>query len=90
LQNQPQFQKIPAELAVTALPVAVRLPEQGVDLKGYLTELESSLIVQALSECNNVVARAADRLNIRRTTLVEKMRKYDIQRSTRAESLSTS
>jgi len=27
-----------------------------------------------------VVARAADRLNIRRTTLVEKMRKYGLNR----------
>jgi sigma-54 specific flagellar transcriptional regulator A len=28
-----------------------------------------------------VVARAAERLSIRRTTLVEKMRKYEMQRA---------
>ncbi|MEC9060790.1 MAG: helix-turn-helix domain-containing protein, partial [Pseudomonadota bacterium] len=31
-----------------------------------------------------VVARAADKLGMRRTTLVEKMRKYDIQRTEEA------
>ncbi len=56
------------------------LPVGGLNLKEYLTRLEKSLIQQALSDCNNVVARAADKLQIRRTTLVEKMRKYGLQR----------
>ncbi len=38
------------------------------------------LIKQALDDCNGVVARAAEKLKIRRTTLVEKMRKYDLNR----------
>lgn len=58
------------------------LPLNGLDLKEYLANLERDLIEQALNDCSGVVARAADRLNIRRTTLVEKMRKYDIQRKT--------
>jgi sigma-54 dependent transcriptional regulator, flagellar regulatory protein len=56
------------------------LPLNGLDLKEYLGNLERSLIEQALDDSGGVVARAADRLNIRRTTLVEKMRKYDMQR----------
>lgn len=56
------------------------LPVGGLNLKEYLTRLEKSLIQQALSDCNSVVARAADKLQIRRTTLVEKMRKYGLQR----------
>lgn len=56
------------------------LPEQGIDLREYLTGLEKGLIQQALNDTGGVVARAADRLSIRRTTLVEKMRKYDLQR----------
>ena len=56
------------------------LPDQGIDLKEYLTTLEKNLIQQALDDCGGVVARAAERLTIRRTTLVEKMRKYDLQR----------
>ena len=57
---------------------AVHLPEQGIDLKEYLTELENELIRQALEECNGVVAHAAKLLNMRRTTLVEKLRKVDV------------
>lgn len=54
------------------------LPEQGMDLKEYLSELEVNLIQQALKECGGVVAHAAKLLNMRRTTLVEKLRKYEI------------
>ena len=56
------------------------LPNDGIDMKKYLTDIEISLIEQALSKTNNVVARAATMLNMRRTTLVEKMRKYEIER----------
>ena len=58
----------------------IRLPEQGIDLKEYISDMESDLIRQALDKCNGVVAHAAVRLNMRRTTLVEKLRKYDLQR----------
>ena len=57
------------------------LPVNGLDLKSYLSTLEKNLITQALEDTGFVVARAADRLHIRRTTLVEKMRKYGLQRS---------
>jgi sigma-54 specific flagellar transcriptional regulator A len=59
---------------------AALLPVNGLDLKEYLTDLEKSLIQQALDDAQGVVARAAEKLHIRRTTLVEKMRKYDINR----------
>jgi len=42
--------------------------------------LEYSLIKQALDDTEGVVAHAAKRLQMRRTTLVEKMRKYGLQR----------
>jgi sigma-54 dependent transcriptional regulator, flagellar regulatory protein len=67
----------PGFVAALAQPGMVQLPEQGIDLKEYLTELENQLIKQALDECNGVVAHAAKRLNMRRTTLVEKLRKVD-------------
>ncbi len=58
-----------------------QLPDNGMDLKEYLNNLESDLIKQALDECDGVVAHAAKLLNIRRTTLVEKLRKYDLSSS---------
>ncbi len=57
-----------------------RLPLNGLDLKEYLGRVERRLIEQALDDTGSVVARAADRLHVRRTTLVEKMRKYGIDR----------
>ena len=62
------------------------LPLNGLDLKEYLANLEKDLIEQALGDSSGVVARAADRLHIRRTTLVEKMRKYNLQKKQEEES----
>jgi len=53
-----------------------RLPAAGLDMKRYLSEQEQQLIDQALQQTDGVVAKAARLLNMRRTTLVEKMRKY--------------
>ncbi len=66
--------------AVASMGDKTLLPDSGIDLKEYLTNLERNLIQQALDDSGGVVARAADRLSIRRTTLVEKMRKYNLQR----------
>jgi sigma-54 specific flagellar transcriptional regulator A len=75
----PESSKEGAPQVVDAKATAM-LPVNGRDLKEYLTNLERSLIKQALDDSVGVVARAAEKLNIRRTTLVEKMRKYDLQR----------
>ena len=66
---------------------AVRLPSDGLDLKEHLSQLEFSLIKQALEEADGVVAHAAKRLSMRRTTLVEKMRKYGLQRQEQASGI---
>lgn len=57
-----------------------KIPVDGLDLKEHLANLEYLLIKQALDETEGVVAHAAQKLKMRRTTLVEKMRKYGIQR----------
>jgi sigma-54 specific flagellar transcriptional regulator A len=49
-------------------------------LKEHLQDIELKFIKQALKETKGVVAQAAKRLNLRRTTLVEKMRKYHLER----------
>jgi sigma-54 specific flagellar transcriptional regulator A len=76
---------VPGEaMASVAGSAAGLLPVNGLDLKEYIQDLEKSLIEQALDDCSGVVARAADRLRLRRTTLVEKMRKYDLLNSAAA------
>jgi len=56
----------------------VLLPESGIDLKQYLAGIEREMIVRALDESKGVVQHAATVLGIGRTTLVEKIRRYDI------------
>ncbi len=58
-----------------------RLPRDGLDIKEHLNNLEYTLIKQALDEAGGVVAHAAERLHLRRTTLVEKLRKYGLART---------
>jgi sigma-54 dependent transcriptional regulator, flagellar regulatory protein len=57
------------------------LPNNGVDLKQHLADIEQDLIVQALTESNGVVQGAAELLGVGRTTLVEKIKRYDIDTS---------
>lgn len=52
----------------------------GFDLKEHMMNTELVFIKQALEVSDGVVARAANYLRMRRTTLVEKMRKYGIHR----------
>jgi len=50
------------------------------DLKAHLAEVERALLLNALNDSDWVVARAASQLRLRRTTFVEKMRKFSIER----------
>lgn len=50
----------------------------GIDLKSYLVELEVQLIQKALEQTEGNVSQAAKLLQTNRTTLVEKIRKYDL------------
>ncbi|GIU50846.1 sigma-54-dependent Fis family transcriptional regulator [Shewanella sairae] len=68
----------PIDIPETRFPS--ELPPEGVNLKDLLAELEIDMIRQALDQQDNVVARAAEMLGIRRTTLVEKMRKYGLSK----------
>lgn len=67
--------------AITLPTESSRLPKEGINLKEHLSNMEVDLIRQALDEADGVVAHAAKLLNMRRTTLVEKLRKYGIQQN---------
>jgi sigma-54 specific flagellar transcriptional regulator A len=54
------------------------LPIDGLDLRSHLYTIERALIRQALDRSSGTVAQAARLLNLRRTTLVEKLRKFDM------------
>lgn len=59
-------------------PQDFELPAEGISLKTYLENIEISLIRRALYEANDVIAEAARQLQIGRTTLAEKMKRYKI------------
>ncbi len=61
------------------LPI-IELPTEGVDLKQHLIRTEMVLIKHALRETGGMVAKAAKYLNMRRTTLLDKIRKYGLER----------
>ena len=56
------------------------LPTEGMNLKSKLTEFEIEMIRQALDSQDGVVSHAAELLSMRRTTLVEKMKKYGLNK----------
>ncbi|MBL6989322.1 MAG: sigma-54-dependent Fis family transcriptional regulator [Bacteriovoracaceae bacterium] len=53
----------------------VELPDNGIDLKNILSEIEDSLILQALDKTKGNKNRASKLLYLNRTTLIEKMKK---------------
>ncbi|WP_354624035.1 sigma-54 dependent transcriptional regulator [Psychromonas sp. MME2] len=57
-----------------------QLPPDGMNLKDKLTEFEIEMIRQALDSQDGVVSHAAELLSMRRTTLVEKMKKYGLSK----------
>lgn len=65
----------------TALPVetkSIELGEEGINLKETLDELENRLILDALQRSGGVKNKAAKLLGLNRTTLIEKMKKKQI------------
>ena len=71
-----------------ANPLQLHIPAEGFDLKTYISNIEVNLIQEALDRSNGVIAHAAKSLGLRRTTLAEKMRKYQIERDPNTTSAS--
>jgi sigma-54 specific flagellar transcriptional regulator A len=65
----------------------VQLPPDGIDLRDHLFTIERNLIQQALNRAGGTVAHAARLLKLRRTTLVEKLRKFHMLNEAAASEL---
>ncbi|MDT8441890.1 MAG: sigma-54 dependent transcriptional regulator [Desulfuromonadales bacterium] len=68
--------KIGSQCQTSGPLTSATLPEAGIDLPATVTELELTLIGQALQRTSGVKAKAAALLGLNRTTLVEKMKRY--------------
>lgn len=85
LESQRVIADTPAEPAGqfddSAEPDSEGLPVDGVDLRAHLYAIEHRLISEALERSGGTVAHAARLLSLRRTTLVEKLRKFGMAES---------
>ncbi|MDY6842963.1 MAG: sigma-54 dependent transcriptional regulator [Thermodesulfobacteriota bacterium] len=61
------------------LNLNMEFPEDGICFSTAVNEFEKRLILQALSKANGVKSKAAKLLNINRTTLVEKIRRNQLE-----------
>jgi two-component system, NtrC family, response regulator PilR len=59
-----------------ALPSTVDLPEDGLDLDAFVAHVERELIERSLERTGGNKGRAAKLLNLKRTTLVEKLKRH--------------
>lgn len=87
----PKGQEIPAQgrpesmvQAVSTDPALFRWPRisdmqaESQNLKDFLESIEAKLLTEALGSCNGVRNQAAELLGIKRTTLIEKLKKLSI------------
>jgi len=63
----------------TALTTAVTLPEDGLDLDAFIADIERDLIQRSLERTGGNKGKAARLLNLKRTTLVEKLKRLSPQ-----------
>jgi len=56
----------------------VSLPDRGVNLNTLVEEVEKSLINQAMKRSQGVKSKAAELLGLKRTTLLEKIKKFEL------------
>jgi DNA-binding NtrC family response regulator len=72
---------LPSHLRMSVIDLenaTLDLPQSGVDLRIFLTQLEERLIAQALERTGGNKNRAAELLGMNRTTLVEKLRRRNV------------
>jgi DNA-binding NtrC family response regulator len=62
-------------------PKGVEIPEEGISLDTAVNEFEKKLILQALIKTGWVKNKAARLLNLNRTTLIEKIKRQNLQRT---------
>jgi two-component system response regulator AtoC len=75
-----ELSDLPPEVqgSTAAYTPPVEFPDAGVDLPGMVEQIERELITRALSRTGGNKAAAATLLNIKRTTLVEKLKRLPL------------
>ena len=63
---------------MTSAPPGIALSDEGINLNSAVTEFEKALILQSLEKTKWVKNKAAKLLKLNRTTLVEKIKRYQL------------
>jgi DNA-binding NtrC family response regulator len=63
---------------VAIRPPDIEITDEGISLSSAVTEFEKALIIQSLEKSKWVKNRAAKLLHLNRTTLVEKIKRYQL------------
>jgi len=67
-----------AAASVGGAPATVSIPADGMDMEGYVADLERALIQSALRQCNGVQTRAAEMLKLSYRSFRHLLKKYDL------------
>jgi sigma-54 specific flagellar transcriptional regulator A len=78
MTNQKMVTDMPKYLEMTQTVMVNPKSTDSINLKEMLYNIELSYIKEALEKANGVVSHAAESLGMRRTTLVEKMKKFQL------------
>jgi len=79
LQDQPEPEENEVESIIMLAQGMPTLPPEGLSLKERMAQIERSIIEQALQRNSGNVSRTAKLLNLQRTTLIEKINKYELR-----------
>jgi DNA-binding NtrC family response regulator len=77
-RSQIDLEDLPPEVQQaqeTAVTSSVTLPEEGMDLDAFVASIERELIQRSLERTGGNKGQAARLLNLKRTTLVEKLKR---------------
>jgi DNA-binding NtrC family response regulator len=82
-KDEAGFEDLPEHIqqfSISVQPPGHDLTEEGLSLGDAVRDYERRLILEALEKSHGVKAKAAQLLNIKRTTLVEKMKKQNLEK----------
>ena len=77
--EEPQDEENDVEGLIMLAQGMPQLPPEGLSLKERMAQIERSIIEQALERNSGNVSRTAKLLNLQRTTLIEKINKYELR-----------
>ena len=73
-----QASSLPASSSASTV-VPTSIPDEGMDFSGFVSQVERELLLQTLNKTGGNKMQAAKLLNMKRTTLVEKIKRLNIE-----------